>query len=178
MVLAGRPTTILWARSESLRSPYDNYWYPVSVISAVWLVVTTALAALMGLWPVGSVTARSMRRRLRDVASTADAWKGGNFTSMCATWPDDDIGELGRRLNAMAVDLRDHVVSEQRVAKLEERTRLMRDLHDAPAIKPSKPLPPPCNSAPRAPILGEDGGPARGLCHRRPKSSRTGSRKT
>jgi two-component system, NarL family, sensor histidine kinase LiaS len=84
---------------------------------------------------VGSVfgffTARRLTRRLGRVSQAADAWSRGDFTIFIRDSLDDELGELARRLNAMAEQLQNLMNTRQDLAALEERNRIARDLHDS-----------------------------------------------
>jgi two-component system, NarL family, sensor histidine kinase LiaS len=79
----------------------------------------------------GFVAARSLTRRLRALADTADAWSQGDFTAFVQDRSADEIGQLGRRLNLMAEQLQNLLQTRQELAAVEERSRLARELHDA-----------------------------------------------
>jgi NarL family two-component system sensor histidine kinase LiaS len=89
--------------------------FPAVVISAVF----------------GSITGRWLDRRLEDLRSAAEAWKEGDFSIQVSDPADDEIGQLGRRLNNMAAQLESLFQTRQELATLEERNRMARDLHDS-----------------------------------------------
>lgn len=69
-------------------------------------------------------------RRLKRFELAAEAWGGGDFGPRTAEAGQDEIGRLGRRLDAMAADLKDLVALRARIASLSERERLAVELHD------------------------------------------------
>jgi NarL family two-component system sensor histidine kinase LiaS len=79
----------------------------------------------------GFVAARGLTRRLHALATTADAWSRGDFTTFVRDSSADEIGELGRRLNRMAEQLQNLLQTREELAAVDERNRLARELHDA-----------------------------------------------
>jgi signal transduction histidine kinase len=73
---------------------------------------------------------RWVTRRLHRIADAAESWRQGEFAALIDDAGDDELGELSRRLDRMAADLRDLVHARAEVAMLNERARLARDLHD------------------------------------------------
>jgi signal transduction histidine kinase len=73
---------------------------------------------------------RWVTRRLHRIADAAESWRQGEFAALIDDAGDDELGELSRRLDRMAADLRDLVHARAEVAMLSERARLARDLHD------------------------------------------------
>jgi signal transduction histidine kinase len=96
----------------------------------VTCLVMTIIAAIAGLI-FGSLTARGLTRRLRKLASAADKWSHGDFSASTHDDSQDELGQLSRRLNSMAEELQDLLATQQKLATLEERNRLARDLHDS-----------------------------------------------
>jgi len=91
--------------------------------------VITLFAALVGVG-FGFLTARRLGNRLDLIAGAADAWSRGDFGASAPGDERDELGELARRLNQMAVELQSLLALRQEVAILQERNRLARDLHD------------------------------------------------
>ncbi len=73
---------------------------------------------------------RWVTRRLHRIADAAESWRQGEFAALIDDPGGDELGELSRRLDRMAADLRDLVHARAEVAMLNERARLARDLHD------------------------------------------------
>lgn len=69
-------------------------------------------------------------RRLHRIAAAADAWRAGRFTQLIGDRSGDELGQLSARLDRMAGDLQELVSARARLAQLDERQRLARDLHD------------------------------------------------
>ena len=69
-------------------------------------------------------------RRLNRVARAATAWSRGDFADRIDDTSRDELGNLSRLLDEMALELRDLLRSRAQLATLAERQRLARDLHD------------------------------------------------
>ena len=97
------------------------------IISIIMLVVALPIGAIFG-W----LASRGLRTRLDNLSTSAKAWSKGDFGS-AATPRDksaDEIGELTRNLNNMAEQLQALLHTRDELARVEERNRLARDLHD------------------------------------------------
>jgi signal transduction histidine kinase len=68
--------------------------------------------------------------RVSQMADAAGAWARGDFSVSLADPAADELGSLARALDRMAADLQALVDARARLASLEERQRLARDLHD------------------------------------------------
>jgi NarL family two-component system sensor histidine kinase LiaS len=95
--------------------------------SALILLVS---AGLVGLF-FGFLTAKGMVNRLQHASEVTDAWSRGDFSEFIEDPVNDEIGELGQRLNGMALQLKNLLIRREEIAILEERNRLARDLHDS-----------------------------------------------
>jgi signal transduction histidine kinase len=69
-------------------------------------------------------------RRLSRIARAADGWSAGDFSAGIGDDSGDELGRLSRRLDQMAQELAGHLATRSRLASLEERQRIARDLHD------------------------------------------------
>lgn len=114
--------------------------------------------------PVGAVfgwlVTRGLRRRLDTLSTASQAWSRGNFSVSPHDRSGDEIGELTRNLTGMAEQLQTLLHTRDELARMEERNRLARDLHDTvkqqmtpgcrssspPAPEPSPPGVPPRRS--------------------------------
>jgi len=94
------------------------------------LLVFTAVAGLVGV-AYGLLAARGPVERLGRLARAAEAWGHGDFSAVVEDSAADELGELARRLNQMAVQLGQLFELRQDLAVLSERNRLARDLHDS-----------------------------------------------
>ncbi len=93
------------------------------------LALITALGALMGSI-FGFFMSRRLVRRFRKVEMAADSWSKGKFVSFVKDTSADELGCMARQLNSMATQLELLLQTRQRLATMEERNRLARDLHD------------------------------------------------
>jgi signal transduction histidine kinase len=100
-----------------------------SVFSFEWPVMVACLL-LVGLG-AGVFLHRVVLRRLERIAAAAEGWSRERFASPLKDKSQDEIGALTRRLNQVALALRARMEERARLAGLEERERLARDLHDS-----------------------------------------------
>ncbi len=100
-----------------------------SLVLASAIVVTT-IAAITGIIS-GYLIARGLTRRLKELSTAADRWSRGNFSMPTHDDSEDELGQTMRQLNRMAEQLQNLLQTRQKLASLEERNRLARDLHDS-----------------------------------------------
>ena len=93
------------------------------------LLVFTLSAAIVGTL-FGWRMARGFSDRLTQLSNITAAWGQGNFERNIEDSEKDEIGELGQNLNHMAADLQNLLADKEKVAVLEERERMARELHD------------------------------------------------
>lgn len=112
-------------------APFDwrVHWTKVATGLAAPLLMLVSLAFAVGIG-FGLVTTRRLVRRLEEISNAADAWGGGDFSATVVDEERDEVGQLARRLNSMAAELRGVLALRQELAGMEERNRLARDLHD------------------------------------------------
>jgi NarL family two-component system sensor histidine kinase LiaS len=91
------------------------------------MVISGAVAGVL----FGYLISRGLTRRLRLLARAADDWSQGEFSTLARDTSGDEIGQLARHLNHMAVELQSVLQTRQELATLEERNRLARELHDS-----------------------------------------------
>lgn len=94
------------------------------------VVVVTTIAAIAGLI-FGYLNTRDLIRRLRGLSAAADSWGKGNFSAHIHDSSEDELGQAARQFNRMAEQLQNLLSARQKLATLEERNRLARDLHDS-----------------------------------------------
>ena len=94
------------------------------------VTIVTIIAAIAGL-VFGYLTARGITRRLKGLSVAADRWSRGDFSALTHDASEDELGQLARQLNSMAEQLQNLLQARQKLATLEERNRLARDLHDS-----------------------------------------------
>ncbi len=92
--------------------------------------IVTVIAAISGSI-FGYLTARGLTRRLKRLSVAADMWGRGDFSALTHDTAQDELGQTSRQLNRMAEQLQNLLQARQKLATLEERNRLARDLHDS-----------------------------------------------
>jgi two-component system, NarL family, sensor histidine kinase LiaS len=96
----------------------------------VTVIFITIIAAIAGS-VFGYLAARGITRRLKRLSDVADRWGYGDFTAQAQDTSEDELGQVARQLNRMAEQLQNLLEARQKLATLEERNRLARDLHDS-----------------------------------------------
>jgi signal transduction histidine kinase len=96
----------------------------------VTVIFVTVIAAIAGSI-FGYIAARGITRRLKRLSIAADRWGHGDFTALAQDSSEDELGQVARQLNRMAEQLQNLLEARQKLATLEERNRLARDLHDS-----------------------------------------------
>lgn len=97
---------------------------------ALSVVIVSLYAAVAG-GISGYVTARGLTRRLQGLVRAAERWSRGDFSSYVHDSSEDELGQATQQFNHMADQLKQLLQVRQKVATLEERNRLARDLHDS-----------------------------------------------
>jgi NarL family two-component system sensor histidine kinase LiaS len=129
--IVGKGKNILGGLVMKIARP-DRLWGLTGFLQIIVLTVTivTIIAAIGGM-VFGYLTARSLTRRLRGLSAAADRWSRGDFSSPVYDASGDELGQVARQLNRMAEQLQNLLQTRQKLATLEERNRLARDLHDS-----------------------------------------------
>jgi two-component system, NarL family, sensor histidine kinase LiaS len=96
----------------------------------ITVTIVTIIAAIAGS-VFGYLTARGLTRRLKRLSTAADRWGHGDFSALAHDATEDELGQTARQLNRMAEQLQNLLQARQKLATLEERNRLARDLHDS-----------------------------------------------
>lgn len=94
------------------------------------VIILTIIAGIAGTI-FGFFTARGFIRRFKRLSTAADNWSQGNFSAFAIDTSGDELGQLTRQLNHMAEQMQILLQARQKLATLEERNRLARDLHDS-----------------------------------------------
>ncbi len=94
------------------------------------VILLTTLATFAGIVS-GYITARGFTQRLKGLLVAADRWSRGDFSAIIHDTSEDELGQTTRQLNVMAEQLQNLLQARQKLATLEERNRLARDLHDS-----------------------------------------------
>jgi len=95
--------------------------------AATAMLVVGIIAGLL----FGYIISRGLTGRLRKLTQTTDKWSQGDFSALVYDPSGDELGQLARHLNHMAIQLQNLLQTRQELATLEERNRLARDLHDS-----------------------------------------------
>lgn len=107
----------------------SGHIYTYTTFFLVVLLIMFAVAL-----PVGAVfgwlASRGLRHRLGNLSIAARAWSRGDFSPIPRDKSADEIGELTRDLVNMAGQLQTLLHTRDELARIEERNRLARDLHD------------------------------------------------
>ena len=110
-------------QSEYLKTAVQRLILPISLAMGISGAIAGGL--------LGYLIARGLVGRLRTLARAADDWSQGNFDTLARDNSGDELGQLARHLNHMAVELQGMIETRQELATLEERNRLARELHDS-----------------------------------------------
>lgn len=98
-----------------------------------FFMLTMSIVIVVAL-PVGAVfgwlVSRGLRKRLATLSTASQAWSRGDFSVSPRDTSGDEVGELTRNLNGMAEQLQTFIQTRDELARVEERNRLARDLHD------------------------------------------------
>lgn len=84
--------------------------------------------------PVGAIfgwlVTRKLNKRLVTLSAASHAWGKGDFSVLPRDQAVDEVGELARNLTHMAIRLETLISTNDELARMAERNRLARDLHD------------------------------------------------
>jgi NarL family two-component system sensor histidine kinase LiaS len=107
---------------------------PTNLSKYTTFFLVTAFSLFILALPVGAVfgwlASHGLRKRLGNLSTSAKAWSKGDFSLIPRDKSVDEIGELTRNLNNMAEQLQALLQTHDELARIEERNRLARDLHD------------------------------------------------
>jgi two-component system, NarL family, sensor histidine kinase LiaS len=110
-------------------TPSNLYIYQTFFLVTMFTLFLVAL-------PVGAIfgwlVTRGLRKRLVNLSAASQAWSRGDFRPAVSPRDKsgDEIGELTRNLTGMAEQLQTLIHAKDEFARMEERNRLARDLHD------------------------------------------------
>lgn len=122
---------------DSIPSVEEQAGSPVmDFLTAMWNHVPSEglffiLLAIAAGTVTGLLVSRNLARRLRHIMQAAVSWSQGEFQTTLNDPSPDEVGQLARNLNTMAEQLQQVLVSWQKLAVMEERNRLARELHDS-----------------------------------------------
>src|SRR5258708_8632225 len=107
--------------------------YPVQG-ALVMLILTVLLAPVIG-GLFGMLTTRGVIQRIHHLPWPTTQIANGSYGQRVSVSANDEIGQLEQQLNRIAEQLADHIAQPQKLAeqnaRLAERTRITRELHDA-----------------------------------------------
>jgi signal transduction histidine kinase len=110
-----------------------------SIFSRLWDAVSRVMFLLVVVTPLGLVfgwiATRDLVRRVQRLVMATTQFAGGDYTQRVTSEHYDEIGQLERQFNQMAEQLVENSARRQQLAeqnaRLEERSRISRELHDA-----------------------------------------------
>ena len=115
----------LFMQSGLLPIPWSLVYLAIGGLGVAALLVVM-VGTVFGLY-----ASRPLARRIENLALAADAWSEGDFSRAVHDASGDELGQLSRRLDRMAMQLSDLLVARQAIAGSRERTRIARELHDS-----------------------------------------------
>lgn len=135
----------VWSRTHQLlgavylQIPAPTVSIQNSATPILLLLIIGGLLLLLIVAPIGGLfgllTTRGLVGRLRTLVSTTATFTAGDYTKRVRVLKQDEVGQLERQLNVMADELEESISQRQRLAaqnaRLEERSRIARELHDA-----------------------------------------------
>jgi NarL family two-component system sensor histidine kinase LiaS len=101
--------------------------WEVVLPTALVLVIPTALVGAL----IGQIMVGWLGGRLERLSKVTRAWQTGDFSQRVNDSSGDEITELAGRLNEMAAQFQTLLETRQKLAGLEERNHLARELHDS-----------------------------------------------
>jgi nitrate/nitrite-specific signal transduction histidine kinase len=108
---------------ELVLSMIWNYWQPTGLY---FIVLSTILGTCAGL-----LVSYTLIRRLQCITQVAKEWSQGEFHSLIHDHIQDELGQLGTYLNNMAEQLQTLLITQRKLAIIEEQARFKRNLYDA-----------------------------------------------
>src|SRR5579883_148328 len=130
------PIGAIYVQMTNLPSVRDIFTSPATWLrlfflgGAILLVILTPISGLFG-----ALTTRKLIRRIRLLVKATSRLAEGDYTQRVLIGRQDEIGQLEHHFNHMALQLagsieQQHALTEQN-ARLAERARMSRDLHDS-----------------------------------------------
>lgn len=140
--IAGYAAEPVWSRSKRLigaiflqaPEPEED-----TVVSRLWSTLLGNSIFLLLVIPLGiffgRITTRSLVDRLQRLVVITRQFAAGDYTQRVLPVQQDEIGRLEAQFNSMAEQIVEHISQRQQLAeqnaRLEERSRISRELHDA-----------------------------------------------
>jgi signal transduction histidine kinase len=125
---------------EPMRGPDGQLAnHPPELDKAALLGLVSGLALLVVTAPIGGlfglVTTRGIVRRIRKLVTATTTFADGHYDQRVSVARNDEIGQLEEHFNQMAEQLAESIRERQELAgqnaRLAERARISRELHDA-----------------------------------------------
>ena len=110
-----------------------------TIISRLLSVLSQVMLLLLDVIPIGVlfgwIATRGLVERVQRLVVATGKFADGDYSQRVVSGHHDEIGQLERQFNTMAEQLVENVARRQQLAeqnaRLEERSRIMRELHDA-----------------------------------------------
>jgi two-component system, NarL family, sensor histidine kinase LiaS len=131
-----RPLGVIYVQASGptqlhlLINGFSRTWPTILASSLLLLMITSPIGGLFGL-----MMTRDLINRLHRLITATTSFAGGNYAQRVRVVRYDEIGQLEQHFNAMAQQLAESTEQQQVLAKqnarVEERARISRELHDA-----------------------------------------------
>lgn len=110
-----------------------------SILSRLWSAFSSVMLLLVIVTPIGVffgwIATRGLVGRVQRLVVATTKFADGDYTQRVASEHQDEIGQLERQFNQMAEQLAENIARRQQLAeqnaRLQERSRISRELHDA-----------------------------------------------
>lgn len=128
-----RPIGIVYVHIPQLPFNYTDAGQIVGAVllSGLGLLIVTVPIGLI----FGMITSRNLVRRLSALVQATTAFAAGDFNQHVTVHAPDEIGQLERHFNQMADQIKSSLRSQRELAaqnaRLAERSRIARELHDS-----------------------------------------------
>lgn len=108
----------------------ENRYFPLLSIMLVPIIASMIAALVLFGTLAGRIMARPITKRFSRIQYVVNRWGVGDLKTAIEDPEHDELGRLSHDLDEMAHTLGTMMTSQQRLAALDERNRLARDLHD------------------------------------------------
>lgn len=110
-----------------------------SILSRLWSALSSAMLLLVIVTPIGVffgwIATRGLVGRVQRLVVATTKFADGDYTQRVSSEHHDEIGQLEQQFNQMAEQLAENITRRQQLAeqnaRLQERSRISRELHDA-----------------------------------------------
>lgn len=128
-----------------IQTPFVENGYPnlfgivLSLVGGGIALVMSSMLLLIVIAPIGAlfgfITTRKLIQRLRNLVTATTLFANGNYAQRVAVTHNDEVSQLEQQFNRMAEQLAVSTAKRQELAeqnaRLAERSRISRELHDA-----------------------------------------------